>query len=191
MFVLSVILINLLTVNSAFVNNSESSACNVNQVYNIEGQIRIAIVLNECANSTPISWTYVNSAIWTVERLNFLNFTYPLSLGLSVFQTCTEADYYNPIYKIFKQDDEGLILGALSTENFPPKIVQFGNLLDVHLEVINKYRTFLAEATVKLLVTLDLTENVTVYSEEREVLQKFYKFTREEFICVRNAFISE
>lgn len=184
------ILSALLTVSGASLSN-DSSVCDVNQLYQSEAELNFGLILNECLETSPKGWTYINSAIWTIDRLADLNLTNFLSLGLSVFQTCAEDDYYNPIYKIFRENQENYFLNVISDKVIPNKIHQFGDLLKVPLTVTDKYHTSLIKATVKLLSVLNQTKNITVYVEDINILQEFYRYTKEELMCIKTVVILE
>ncbi|KAF5307897.1 hypothetical protein FQR65_LT06464 [Abscondita terminalis] len=148
---------------------SNRSVCSVNSVYDLYGDLNVALIVNECANLSPISWTYVNSALWMINRLNTENFTSPLSLGLTVYQACGEDDTYNVVYDIFAKRHDRYFLETYLSQPIDNNINRF----------------------VKLLQALDFKNNITVYAENELDLQKFYALTRAENICVKNGVVFE
>ncbi|KAK4876334.1 hypothetical protein RN001_012756 [Aquatica leii] len=182
------LLSNVLLVSVA-INNQ--SLCGVNQMYDLNGDLNIALIVNECSSVNSVSWTYVNSALWITNRLNTINFTSPLSLGLSVFQTCTEDDNYDAIYKIFKERDQRYFLNTYLKQPLDTKLVRFSNALKVRLSTITARNNWAMDCAIKLLLTLGFRDNITVYAENEHNLEEFYSLARINQICIKNGFVFE
>ncbi|KAB0795239.1 hypothetical protein PPYR_12078 [Photinus pyralis] len=168
---------------------SGTSVCGVNEVYDNKKDLNFALLLQECSPINPESWTYINSAIWTADRLNKLNFTSPFNFGLTVYQTCSEAEDYDAIYKIFKEEETGILVGALSNHPLSKNSKRFSDALDLRFVVTDSYQIWIFEAAVKFLLTFDSSTNVTIYAENENVLRILYSLTKNANICVQNGHV--
>lgn len=179
------VLINFLLVYSSAINNHSQ----VGELINTEGQLKIALILNECTLSNRTSKTYANAALWLANRLNALNYTHPLRLGLSVRGVCSQDDYYDSIFKVYKESSKFIFVSSLASDNLPEKVLQFQKILGVNFGTLVKHTLFAIEACIGLLQVLDFRNNVTVYSDDRDILQQFYELAHENLICVQNGII--
>ncbi|KAK5644945.1 hypothetical protein RI129_006245 [Pyrocoelia pectoralis] len=168
---------------------SGTSVCGVNEVYEDKKDLNFVLLFKECSLLNCNSRTYINSAIWTVNQLNDLNFTSPVNLGLTVYHTCSEGDDYNVIYKIFRTYEAEGFVGALSNHALSKSLKRFSDALDIHLTVTNSYQIWIIEATVKFLLTFESRTNVTVYAESENVLRLFYSLTKYANVCVKNGYV--
>lgn len=164
-----------------------------NLIYSTDGDLKVGVLINDCNNSSDKSRlnTYVNSAIFTKERINSLGYTKPFKFGLSIYEVCLERDYYNTLYDLFKQNDERFLLGVVNLNKVPKKVVEFSKVLDVPMKYTNLFWLPLVKASVKLLNVLNWKTNVTVISSNFNVLQEFHRYTRREWICVKKALLFE
>lgn len=168
----------------------ESKSCGQDAVFALGGELQLALLVREC-NSSEIVHTrsLVNSAIWTTERLNFLEYTAPLRLGLTVFKVCEESDYFDALFKIFNSNEGSITLGAISDTKFSGKLKEFVGVLEMDYEVTTKYWNHLVKASVRLLVALELQENVTVVASREDVLMEFFRQSRREWVCVKQCIL--
>lgn len=161
-------------------------------VFAFEGDLQLTLLVRECNNSdVAYARTLVNSAIWTTERLNFLEFTAPLSLGLTAFKVCEENDYYNALFQVFAAAPETLQLGVISDRKFSDKLKRFAGVLELEYEVTTKYWSYLVKAAVRLVDALDLQENVTVVASREDVLMEFFRQSRKHWVCVQHCILME
>lgn len=162
-------------------------------VFVLNGELKLTLLVRECNSSEIVhTKTLVNSAIWTVERLNFLEFTTPLRLGLTVFKVCDESDYFNALFKTFVDSKATLQLGVISDRNLiTNKLREFGGVLEMEYAVTKKYWSCLVKASVRLLDALELQENVTVVASREDVLMEFFRQSRKQWVCVRHCILME
>lgn len=165
------------------------------QIYKSDGELNIALLIKNCINSsdddnTPyISQSLLASAIWTTQRLNFLNKLSPttLNFGLQVYETsCTENDYFNTIFELYQQQSKQYLLGLINDRLLSKKEFQFSNLLDVKSTVIIKNIKLLYKTSTSVLNGLGWTDNVTVIAPDETILKEFYRYSKKEYICLRD-----
>lgn len=170
----------------------QPKSCGQDATFVLSGELRFALLVQECNSSEIVhTRTLVNSAIWTAERLNFLEYTGPLRLGLAAFKVCREADYFKALFKIFSnRQEDSLLLGVISDRRLPRKLEEFAGVLEVDHEVTTKYLKYLVKASVRLLGVLELQENVTVVASREDVLFEFFRQSRKEWICVRRCVLT-
>ncbi|KAF5278350.1 hypothetical protein FQA39_LY05839 [Lamprigera yunnana] len=178
-------LINILPVRGEVFNNQSD------KIYELQGDLNLGFILNECSNTSSSSWTYANSAIWTISRLNYLNFTSPLRMGLKIYQSCTEDDSYDILFDMFKNRNLRYFLNVFSNRYLGDGVSQFGNVLNIHLTAMSTYHTWALRAAAKLLSALNYRNNITVYMENDHLLSEFYAITRNEDICIKSGIIVE
>lgn len=160
----------------------------VNILHESDGDLKLSFLLEDCSENLPVESnlgrTYVNSAIWTIERLNLLQTTSPLTLGLSVYQTCNDSDVYNSLFHIFQQHENSYQIGIVNIKPFSRSLIEFCKALDIKTKYVHKHWKPLIKAAVELLALLNWKQNVTILSEYKEILQDFYKYSRRQWICV-------
>lgn len=156
----------------------------------LKGDLQLTLLVRECNSSDVVhAKTLVNSAIWTTERLNFLEYTGPLRLGLTAFKVCKVDDYFNVVFKVFGAREEALQLGVISDGKFEGKLGEFAKVLGVDCEVTTKYWSYLVKASVRLLDALGLQENVTVVASREDVLMEFFRQSRKHWVCVQHCIL--
>lgn len=174
------------------VHHGDSCSGDDAPVFAFEGDLQLTLLVRECNNSDVVyARTLVNSAIWTTERLNFLDFTGPLRLGLTAFKVCEENDYYNALFKVFAAKAKTLQLGVISDRKLTDKLKQFAGVLELDYEVTMKYWSYLVKASVRLVDALDLQENVTVVASREDVLMEFFRQSRKHWVCVQHCILME
>lgn len=171
---------------------SETSECEVEKAFESSGLLRLGLLLRNCDSElSPKGRTDANSAIWTTKQLNHLNYTQPYKVGLTVFKVCSEQDYYNAIFEIFKSRRREFVLGVLSDQQLNENVEKFSDTLKLPVSVLEDYNELLVRAAVKLLVSLDWRQNVTVFSERKKILEEFRELSRTHLICVGNFILIE
>ncbi|GJQ80385.1 boss [Trypoxylus dichotomus] len=167
----------------------------VNILYESEGDIKISFLIEDCSENLAVESnlgrTYINSAIWIVERINLLQTTSPLTLGLSVYQTCNDTDVYNTLFHIFQQHEYIFHLGIVVIKPFSRSLIEFCRALDIKTKYVYKHLKPPVKASVELLALLNWKENVTILTQYQEITHDFYKYARKEWICVKNIINSE
>lgn len=162
------------------------------QIFSIEGDVNVALVVNTCRNATDAVpyqiQTLISSAVWTAERVNFLQILAPLKLGIGVYEACTEGDYYKTIFDLYQQDEEYL-LGIVSNANLDEKVLQFCEVLDIRTAVTYRYHGYLMKSSTKLLIALGWFENVTVLAPDENLLREFHRYSKREYICVKDCLV--
>ncbi|KAI4461635.1 metabotropic glutamate receptor [Holotrichia oblita] len=167
----------------------------VNTIYDTAGDLKINFLLEDCTENLPVESslgrTYINSAIWIIERLNLLQITTPLTLGLSVYQVCNDSDVYNSLFHIFQQHYHSYQVGIVNVKPFSRNLIDFSKALDIKTSYVHKYRKPLIRASVELLTLLNWKEDITLLTQYNELVQDFYKYSRRQWICVQRLIKSE
>lgn len=115
MKIFAILLVIVLQTRSQGVSDK---SCGHPQAFRLSGDVHIALLVHQCDNSEIlVAKTSINTAIWTVERLNSLEYTAGIHLGLSVFTLCKETEYLSSIFKVFREGQErSAFLGAIIDE---------------------------------------------------------------------------
>nr|XP_023029103.1 protein bride of sevenless [Leptinotarsa decemlineata] len=165
----------------------------VKQVLRLEGDVKVALLLENCRNDTEAVpyrlQSLVSSSIWTTERINFLGTLAPLKLGLSVYETCTGSDYFKTIFHLYESDD--YLLGLVHEDRLDDKVLKFCEALDFRTRPTARFRGFLLKAGIQFLSTLGWVENVTVFAPDDDVMKEFYLHSKAEFICIQECVVYE
>lgn len=165
-----------------FVLVSGNNCPHVNKLHHSEGHLRIAFFL-ACRNNTKVEKTRINSAIWTIDRINSLDFT-PYKLGLSVYKTCEEKDLYKAIFELFSQDDS-LLVGVVSVDEVPLKIKKV--FADLGVRYLKKYSidTEMFEGAVSFLKLANWRQDISVIGFDEDVVDGFGRLSRDEGVCIK------
>ncbi|CAH0555459.1 unnamed protein product [Brassicogethes aeneus] len=175
------IIIPLLTVLSQTVSQ---------EIYSDPSDVNMALILNKCNSATPYSThSVVNSAIWTTQRINFLEITSPLKFGLTVIQTCSQKENMNTIFNLYNSSDEHYLVGVISEERFDDKTSRFSDILDIQRKVIPKIYKAIIKSTVEFMSMMNWFENVTVTVTSERFLSEFYTYATRKFICINSYLI--
>ncbi|KAG5898753.1 hypothetical protein JTB14_010963 [Gonioctena quinquepunctata] len=165
----------------------------VKTVLEVEGDLKISLLLDHCRNSSEAvpfkQQSLVSTAIWTTQRVNFLEILSPLKLGLSVYEICSESDYIKTIFDLY--ESENYLLGVISERRLSEKVLKLCDVLDVRIRETSKNHGFLLEAAVEFLGAIGWVENVTVLAPDENVMQEFYLHSKAEFICIQECVIYE
>ncbi|KAJ8977945.1 hypothetical protein NQ317_017413 [Molorchus minor] len=163
----------------------------IKQVVEIKGDVGVAILIKTCRNVSEVIpdtlQTLVSSAVSTYERVNYLK-SLPLKFGLSVYETCTESDYYETIFHLYQQEEE-YPLGIISSELLNQNILKFCEILNIPAQVTSKHNSYLLKATVQFLGALGWTENVTILSPDDNLVMEFYQYSKREYICIKDCLV--
>ncbi|XP_018574058.1 protein bride of sevenless [Anoplophora glabripennis] len=172
--------------------SSVIGAGGVRQIYAVEGDVNVALIVNSCRNVSDVvpyqHQTLMSSAVWTTERVNFLGILAPLKLGIGVYEACTEGDYYKTIFDLYQQDEEYL-LGVISDTNLNEKVLQFCEVLEIRTAVTYRHHEYLMKSSIKVLSALGWNENVTVLAPDKNILREFYRYSRREYVCVKDCLV--
>ncbi|XP_050499671.1 protein bride of sevenless [Diabrotica virgifera virgifera] len=163
-------------------------------VLEVEGDPAIAVLVEDCRNESEVipfrKQALVSTAVWTTERVNFLEYLAPMKLGLKVFEICTEAEYFKSVFDLYNQN-ETFILGIVTEKKLNDRLVKFGDLLDLRTIPVPHQYGFLIKAAIKLLSALGWVENVTILAPEETITSEFYKHSKSSFICIKECIIYE
>lgn len=174
------------------VASSAIGTSGVKRIFAIEGDVNVAVIVNSCRNASDVvpyqHQTLVSSAVWTTERVNFLQILAPLKLGVGVYEACSESDYYKTIFDLYQQDEEYL-LGIISNTNLNEKVLQFCEVLDIRTVVTYRHHEYLMKSSTKLLSALGWSENVTIIAPDKNILREFYRYSKREYICVKDCLV--
>lgn len=164
-------------------------SCGHPQAFRMSGDVHIALLIHQCDNSEIlVGKTSINTAIWTVERLNSLEYTSGIHLGLSVFTVCKETEYLSSVFKVFREHQErNAFLGIITDEPSSKRFDKMREVLGVESVSTTRFWGPLVKATVKLMEVLEWKQNITVVSSNSDVLKEFYRCTRKQWMCVRSA----
>ncbi|KAJ8940608.1 hypothetical protein NQ318_004804 [Aromia moschata] len=169
-----------------------ASSDGVRRIVGISGDVNVGLLVENCRNASDVVpyrvQTLISSAVWVTERVNYLGSLSPLKLGLGVYETCAESDYYKTVFDLYQQEEEYL-LGIVSDKILSGNVLKFCEVLGVPAQVTSRDRRHVLEASVQLLRALGWTENVTVLSPDENLAREFYRYSKKESICIRDCIL--
>ncbi|XP_057653284.1 protein bride of sevenless [Diorhabda carinulata] len=166
----------------------------VSPVIEVEGDPAIAIVLENCRNNTQVipyrKQSIVSTAIWTTDRINFLEYLAPMKIGLKVFETCTTNDHFKTVFDLYNQN-ETYYLGIITEKKLNERLLKFDDLLDLRTVPVSTHYHFLIKAAIKSLIILGWTENVSILAPDESIVSEFYKLSKPAFVCIKQCIVYE
>lgn len=163
----------------------------VKQIAAVEGDVEVALVVHTCRNSSDLVpyklQTLVSTAVWTTERINYLSMLPSLKLGLKAYEVCSDQDFFKVIFDLYQQDD--YVLGVISDASLNEKVLQFAEVLETRTAITYRYYSYVIKASLKLLSALGWSENVTVLAPDENVLREFYRYSKREYVCVKDCLV--
>lgn len=171
--------------SSANVNRS----CGYPKTFDLRGDVSIAFIVSECGNGELLfAKTSISSAIWVVDQMNHVGYAGNLRLGLTVYTVCKEPEYLASVFKTFRESEEySPVLAVVTNKVMPKRVQEICKVFELGTSFTTRFWTPLVKAAVKVLDVMEWKTNVTVVVSNKEILNEFYKYTRREWICVRNA----
>ncbi|KAL1495084.1 hypothetical protein ABEB36_010558 [Hypothenemus hampei] len=163
-----------------------------NRIFNVQGDVSVSVILNKdnCKNCsdglTQNERTLINSAIWTVERVNFLQILKPLKFGLSIYESNREVDILKSLLESYDSDT---CLGAVFLQEIGDKANKFSTLLQLSTKRKLPTDRFLVRAAVNFLIFIGRTYNITLLTTKEEVVDLFYYESRRNNICLDECYI--
>ncbi|XP_049823383.1 protein bride of sevenless isoform X2 [Aethina tumida] len=161
-------------------------------LYKDSSDVNVVLMVNGCRNRTSdVSFntqSLVNAAIWTTQRINFLEVTNPLKFGLSVIQTCTQKDSINAVFNMYNSSEENYLVGLISEERLDLQVEELSDVLGIKTTTLPKVYKHMVKSAVEFLGMMNWYQNVTVIVDNERILSEFYTFTTRKFICVNNYF---
>ncbi|CAH2008262.1 unnamed protein product [Acanthoscelides obtectus] len=159
----------------------------------IPGDLTIALLVSTCHNSTVDLIPYhtnslVSSAMWIVDRLNYLEYAAPLTLGLKVYGICEEIDYFKSIFDLYQSENDYL-LTVISEASLSEKMLNFCEVLDVRSSSIARCSKLLVKSTVEFLNVMGWVENVTVFGPDEFIMEEFSSYAVRQSVCVTDLVI--
>nr|CAI5824417.1 unnamed protein product [Callosobruchus analis] len=159
----------------------------------IPGDLTIALLVKTCHNSSVDLIPYhtnslVSSAMWVVERLNYLEHTTPLTLGLKVYEICEEIDFFKSIFDLYQAENDYL-LTVVSEDTLSEKMLNFCEVLDVRSSSIARCSKLLVKTTVEFLNAMGWVENVTVFGPDEFIMEEFSSYAVKQSVCVMDLII--
>lgn len=166
--------------------------CDIQPVYSVKRDLNIGIVLNECKDSRQyaiLEDTLVNSAIWTINRLNQLDLTVPLKLGLTIYKACTTLDVYGSFYNLFHNNFDSYLLGVVTLKELPNKIKSLSTVLDINTKTKSEHISHLLKATLSFIEASDWHRNFSIITSTEEIAEEFISLSRNKNFCVFSSII--
>lgn len=164
----------------------------VNRVISVDGDVKLGLLVKHCPNDTEIIpyriQSFISSALWTVKRINSLELLSPLTLGVDVYEICTENDYYKTIFSLY-ENDEDYLLGVIEDRMMGEKIYKFCEVLNIKTVPAKKFSGSLVKASVRVLSALGWVDNVTVVVPNENIARDFFAYSKKEAICVTDCTI--
>lgn len=164
----------------------------VSPVLEVEGDPAIAILLENCRNDSEVipyrKQSIVSTAIWTTDRINFLEYLVPMKIGLKVFETCTTNDHFKTVFDLYSQN-ETYYLGIITDRKLNERFLKFDDLLDLRTIAISTQYNFLIKAAIKSLSVLGWTNNVSVLAPDEQIVSEFYKLSKPVFVCIKDCIV--
>ncbi|XP_030761832.1 protein bride of sevenless [Sitophilus oryzae] len=156
------------------------------KLHSVEGDVNIAFLYQNCENGSLDANrnSLIHSALWTVQRINYLELLSPLKLGLSIYQTCSELDFLETLFEIYKTD-ENYTLGIITTRKINKQIGKFARSLDLRIKSVKKEYESVIKASMMFLKKLGRDHEVTVMTTEEKSLEAFYGQSRRLRVCLK------
>lgn len=161
----------------------------LNPVQEVKGDIYIAVLLKNCPNvteSSPVPFelqSLASSALWTSQRINFLELLSPLRFGIGIHEVCNGTDHFKTIFELYQKEE--YLLGLITDERLNEKLLQFCDILDIRSTSVNRYNSFLVKASIQFLSAMGWIENVTIFVPDEHVAGEFFSYSKKEMICTK------
>ena len=162
-------------------------SCEPVVLFESKGDVKLGLLVQDCAQDSPSTLNVANAAVWVTERLNLLQSTSPFVLGLTAVKVCDEMDHYIAIFQLFRRDEEEFLLGIVTTRSLSAKLEKFREALGVRVRPIDNNWTHVLRASVDFLSASNWRENVTILAQSKDVLKEFNRSTKGGRICVRRS----
>ncbi|XP_050314654.1 protein bride of sevenless [Anthonomus grandis grandis] len=176
-----------LIINAVIASTAKSS-----HIFSFHGNVSVAVILHDCDESSTLSYTQttlLHSAIWTVERINFLETVHPLKMGLSLYRACTDLDYLKTIFEIFQ--NVGITVGVVTDHPFSDKVRKFSEVLGLRTKVRKRFDTYLVRSAVQFFDLLGWKDNITLITPQEHIIDMFYFYTKKKRMCLTECYIYE
>lgn len=161
----------------------------------LKGDVNIAVILNHsvCYQESHHRKTLVNSALWVVERVNFLNLLQPLKLGLTVYDSCSETDYFKAAFDVYltNLNSSNHTLGIVTETSLDEREHRFSDLLRLKTRKIRPNSSYVVKAAVYFLQTLGWRSNVTLITTEERFVDLFYLHAKKSKVCLKTCHVVE
>ncbi|XP_076266962.1 G protein coupled receptor bride of sevenless [Rhynchophorus ferrugineus] len=156
-----------------------------------EADVNLQFIYNSCDNSSDNyrKNSLIHSMMWSVQRLNFLDMLFPLKLGVKVHQTCTDLEFMDTVFNIYK-NDQHYTLGIITSSIINDKLKKFSNLLGIPSKPVHSNLEYMVKASVSLLKHMNRDRDITVISTEETIIDGFYREARKMNLCLKEGFIS-
>lgn len=153
-------------------------------VYTSKSSLKIGLLLSTCQeNSTTLLQTYKNSAVWVIQRLNYLEAT-PFTLQLNTYESCMKSDVYNDLYDVLKRENDSFAVGVISVAPLPEKAKKICDAIDVTCASKGAYTDDIVKAAVSFLDTFSVDRFLTVVAPDEDILEELGTLARLKGICI-------
>lgn len=159
------------------------------EIFKSLSDLNLAVLAHDCGNGTNQEFL-VDSAIWTVQKLNYLQFL-PVKIGLEVHEVCTEKQEFQSVFDLFLRKDKEYFFGVISDEFVDPKLRRFSAALNIEIRETEKFFGNLIRASVALLESIGMIEDVTILAPRESIAEQFLKSARKQDICVKEVIVYE
>lgn len=161
----------------------------------LKGDVNIAVILNQsvCYQESHQRRTLVNSALWVVERVNFLNLLQNLKMGLTVYDSCSETDYFKAAFDVYltNLNSSNHTLGIVTEMSLDEREHRFSELLKLKIRKIRPNSSYIVKAAVHFLQTLGWKSNVTLITTEERIVDLFYLYSKKSRVCLKTCHVVE
>lgn len=179
-------IVYLLPILLIFLSTSSSGA---KEIFRSLADLNLAVLTHGCGNKTNNEFL-VDSAIWTVQKLNYLQFL-PVKIGLEIDEICTEKEEFQSVFDLFLQRDQEYFFGVISDKFFDPRLKKFSAVLGLEIRETSKSFKTLISASVALLESIGMTQNVTILAPSESIAEQFVKDSRKQDICLNEVIVYE
>lgn len=159
----------------------------------LKGDVNIVVILNHsvCYQESHYRRTLVNSALWVAERVNFLNLLQPLKLGLTVYDSCSETDYFKAAFELYltNLNSSNHTLGIVTETSLDEREQKFSDLLKLKTRKIRPNSSYVVKAAVHFLQTVGWRSNVTLITTEERIVDLFYVHSKKSRVCLKTCHV--
>ncbi|KAL3268376.1 hypothetical protein HHI36_007492 [Cryptolaemus montrouzieri] len=154
--------------------------------YQNESDLDIAVILSSCDDSiSDFTKTWIDAALWIVDRLNILEVFQKLKLGVQIHKACTDENYFQILFDIHKSSKQKFVIGVVSDRPVSLDVKKLADIFDLKLKNVVPDLRFLMKGAVQVLEILNWTQNLTVLSPDKKLVDEFFKYARAKLLCVK------
>ncbi|XP_045474243.1 protein bride of sevenless [Harmonia axyridis] len=149
-----------------------------------ESDANLAVIFSTC-NDTSKTDRRLDTTRWILDRLNVLGGLKPLNLTLQAYNACSQEDYTEVLFDVWRKSSSDAYLGAVVDAAVSTEVERLADDLKICLKQAVPDFGYLVKSAVHLLDVLGWTENVTAVFPDEKLLDDVFEFAKNKRICIR------